>query len=436
MARSGAWHARVHWLMLACCAVFGVSVAAASADGVPAVAAAAHQAATGHQEAAGHRPVVARLDARVAAAARPSPGGATRRTLRGASDRRASGPDTHPAALSGFDCRTMTHCLAVGANAPAMATRLVGEEWNGTSWWRIPAVPRPAGAATVAPGGVACPASHQCVAVGVAYPRTGAGYFAIAAHWNGLRWTTVRAAAPGSASLLASVSCPLPASCYAAGEYTPKGSPAFAPLIEHWNGTTWSAQAVPVPKGSRYGTLTGVSCPSDKFCVAVGTDGASVLIERWNGKAWHIAATDAAPGMLYGVSCPAPASCFAVGGGQAGGGALVERWSGGRWRESAPPVPAGAQYPWLQSVSCVSPDHCLAVGDDINPGTYAAAWNGRSWKLVRMTAKGPHVAYLQQVRCLAATSCVALGATTQVAATQRPESAFWNGKTWRIVPTA
>jgi hypothetical protein len=41
-----------------------------------------------------------------------------------------------------------------------------------------------------------------------------------------------------------------------------------------------------------------------------------------------------------------------------------------------------------------------------------------------------------EVRCLAATSCVALGSVSSTSAAWRSESAFWNGKSWKVVLTA
>jgi hypothetical protein len=355
-----------------------------------------------------------------------------------------SGSGTHhraaapfPVALSGLACRTLTHCIAVGANSPQMATQLISERWNGSGWWPI-AMPKPIGTGDVALGDVACPANHECMAVGVGYQRTGSGYFAIAEHWNGSRWTAARAADPGSSSLVGAVSCPSPRSCYAVGQYTPKDSLAWAPLIEHWDGSEWFQQTAPVPQGTSYGTLSGVSCPTRKFCVAVGTDGAGALIERWNGIRWSaFVPPSSSSAMLYGVSCPWVVSCFAVGtDGMATGGSLVERWKGGTWTGSVTPVPSGSSYPWLQSVSCVSASRCLAVGDDLDPGVYATSWDGRAWHLVSMTADGGHLGELAEVRCVAAASCVALAATTQTSATQRSESAFWNGTRWKVIPTA
>jgi hypothetical protein len=61
------------------------------------------------------------------------------------------------------------------------------------------------------------------------------------------------------------ISCLAADSCEAVGE-------AGAKLVaEAWNGTGWTAQAVPVPAGAASPTLTGRSCVSAAFCEAVGS---------------------------------------------------------------------------------------------------------------------------------------------------------------------
>jgi hypothetical protein len=349
-----------------------------------------------------------------------------------------SGPDaTFPAALGAISCRSLTNCMAIGANFPQMATQMIAERWNGSHWSRL-TMPKPSGVDNVANGGVACPSSGECVAVGVGYPAPSSrgSFFPIAGYWNGSRWTAGRAAAAAS-GILGAVSCPAVRNCYAVGNYTPKGT-SEAPLIEHWNGAKWSRQTAPSPRGASFAILLDVSCPSAKFCVAVGTDGSGVIIERWNGTRWSVSAPRSAPSaMLNGVSCLSASSCFAVGSNlTARGGSLVERWNGKTWSQSTTSVPRNASYPGLQSVSCVSATHCLAVGNYLTNGVYAVSWNGRGWHLVSTTATGGHLGAFGEVRCLAAASCVALAGTTQFAATGRSESAFWNGTRWKVVLTA
>jgi hypothetical protein len=226
--------------------------------------------------------------------------------------------------------------------------------------------------------------------------------------------------------------------CYAVGQYAPKGTENFVPLIEHWNGGTWSKQNAPVPSGTTFGELNAVSCRSTTFCVAVGTDGPGVLIERLNAGGWSKTTPKSAPSAtLFGVSCSSASSCFAVGSNlTTSGGSLVERWNGRTWSTSTTSVPPGASFASLQSVSCVAATHCLAVGDYGTNGVYAASWTGSRWHLVSMTTTGGHLGAFYAVTCLAASNCVALAGTTQFAASTRSESAFWNGTRWKVVLTA
>jgi hypothetical protein len=344
-----------------------------------------------------------------------------------------------PATVVALHCWTMSDCLAVGANFPQMATQAIAERWNGTRWTRG-AMPKPAGADEVTIDALACPSRTECVAVGTGYPPAGSksGAFPIVEYWNGSRWTAARAAEVGSEDFLEAVACPAVKSCYAVGNHLPKDSESSAPLVEHWNGSKWTWENVSVPRGTRDGELAGVSCSSARFCVAVGTDGSGVLIERWNGAAWSMSAPRSGSSAgLYGVSCPSATSCFAVGSTVTkSGGSLVERWNGKAWTASSTPVPRNASFAALQSVSCSSAVRCLAVGDDGNPGVYADSWNGTGWHLVSMTTTGGHIGAFSAVSCLAATSCAALGATTQFAASARSESAFWNGARWKVALTA
>ena len=72
----------------------------------------------------------------------------------------------------------------------------------------------------------------------------------------------------------------------------------FAPLVETWNGTSWTLNATPAPlPAGNGGGFFGISCVNGSDCWAVGTElnetangGNPVgpLIENWNGTAWSI----------------------------------------------------------------------------------------------------------------------------------------------------
>jgi hypothetical protein len=88
------------------------------------------------------------------------------------------------------------------------------------------------------------------------------------------------------------------------------------PIIERWNGSTWSLSPSPNPNANA-AALNGVSCPSSTSCVAVGIANSRTLIEQWDGATWTIAASPNRTGsdfdIMYGVSCTTATACFSVG---------------------------------------------------------------------------------------------------------------------------
>jgi hypothetical protein len=252
------------------------------------------------------------------------------------------------------------------------------------------------------------------------------------------------------------VSCSSPTTCLAVGDYT-NGNDIFV-LAEAWNGTSWTIATVPLPGGSSYGNLLGVTCPSVTACTAVGyyVDGANTnlaLAEAWNGTSFASQPVPTPAGattsMLRAVSCgPSPSiHCEAVGFNYAGGGVvaitLAERWNGTTWSVQHTPAPtnsAGGSYP--TGVSCSSSDACTSVGEafsgsgDSSPG-WAQLWNGTRWTNQKThNPTGADSSVLSAVSCTSTTShvCTAVGDYSN-------GSAFlsfaerWNGKKWIVQKT-
>lgn len=65
------------------------------------------------------------------------------------------------------------------------------------------------------------------------------------------------------------VACRSTTSCVATGLLSASTSPTIAPLVEHWNGSTWASRTVQQPD-SQDSQLSGASCPSASKCYAVG----------------------------------------------------------------------------------------------------------------------------------------------------------------------
>jgi hypothetical protein len=207
------------------------------------------------------------------------------------------------------------------------------------------------------------------------------------------------------------------------------------------------AQPQPAAGTALDSELYGVSCPSASACIAAGDEvtsaGASVaLTEHWNGTAWSVLSTPAPNGSaasyLNGVSCISASACTAVGHYVSNTGmlTLIERWNGSSWSIQSSPNPSGATAGDLNDVSCVSASACTAVGHYLNSaGTYqllAEGWNGTAWSILSVPAPGGATSgYLEGVSCVSASACIGTGvATISGASTALAEG--WNGTAWSV----
>ncbi len=318
----------------------------------------------------------------------------------------------------------------------------------GTSSWSVQWLPVPSSALTVP---LSCSSSTACTAVAAYYPFPSSDSDVLyAVRWDGRRWSREVMADPaGSITVLVGgISCPSGSSCVAVGGFTSGDSPSrYVPLVERWNGTVWSIEAVPAPVGVRLSSrLTSVSCTSPTACTAVGEsaspDGTTPLVERWNGTTWSI--ERATGGTLISVSCTSRRACTAVG--RAGNETLGEGWNGSRWSIQPNPHPRGFGGPGganeLGSVFCASSDACIAVGDSgwgsgFNSVrvTLAESWNGSHWS-AQPTPNPIQLDELNSVSCSSSGSCIAVGDYTDRAGDGTlPLVERWHGGRWSVVPT-
>jgi hypothetical protein len=146
-------------------------------------------------------------------------------------------------------------------------------------------------------------------------------------------------------------------------------------LSEHWNGTAWTIDGVTTPAADLNPDLSGVSCTSASFCMAVGDyyttnngtslSGETGISETWNGAAWKIHSL-AGPGPLpYGVSCTASNACTAVGNFAVTINGAIEPegaqgWNGTKWSVETTVNP-GTTFQFA-GISCTAAKTCTAVG--------------------------------------------------------------------------
>ena len=297
------------------------------------------------------------------------------------------------AVLFGATCWGGAECWAVGGGTGSQggdATGVLTEEWNGAGWKYVPA-PTPAGAVAGFLEGVNCVASSDCWAVGFTTDSNGGALNALTEHWNGSTWSVVAAAGSGQTyDQLVGVSCVTPSDCWAVGSAGPvQQNPNFLPifpravgdqgLVEHWDGTRWSAVTspnFPAPSGAY---LSGITCVTAVDCWTSGstTDSSGTssgaLMEHWNGSDWSTTATPDPPGssasILDGVACTGASHCWASGSvGPFGGGGgsqfqpnhFIESWNGSSW--SIQPSPDVTALSFLSSVTCQANSACWVVG--------------------------------------------------------------------------
>ena len=219
----------------------------------------------------------------------------------------------------------------------------------------------------------------------------------LAMHWDGTSWTRVATPVQGGSAIFAAVAATSAANAWAVGSIGPGPGVAASgsPLIEHWNGTAWSAQPFAVPVAG--GQLVAVAATSADNAWAVGhtgdnrkSAGQATLIEHWNGTAWrrvHSPDPQGRGNFLQGVTAITADDAWAVGYTVTGSGvyhALTMHWDGSAW--SVVTSPAGDIN--LRAVSASSADDVWAVGltDECGHGgsrctTVAMHWDGSNWTL-------------------------------------------------------
>jgi hypothetical protein len=232
------------------------------------------------------------------------------------------------------------------------------------------------------------------------------------------------------------------------------------PLAERWDGRRWTLQSIRGGGLENDRWLTGVSCTSATWCVAVGvsrdsSSGGFVdysLVEHWNGVRW--AQRGVGAGGLSAVSCVSARACVAVGttrSSYSGGDgdaiyAVARRWDGRRWSAQRIQRSGAWAQTSLRGVSCQG-DACVAVGSfgtgerstatggTCTKGALVERWDGRAWSI--QSAPVPPAAkdvVLDQVSCPLATRCMVTGVYTNDRGQSIMFAARWTGAGWTILP--
>jgi hypothetical protein len=273
---------------------------------------------------------------------------------------------------------------------------LYGSHWNGSKWSDddMPIVGPDDGTAFIT--GVASVQGGRTWAVGsyFAGPAEQA-QFTLILRWNSSSKSWVRAKSPspagsgdGAFSELNAVATDSRTDAWAVGESSPEASGPATTLIEHWDGTNWTAVPSPNPgtPACSDDELRGVTASAAATWAVGDACGKPIVLQLQNGK-WTAKATPKAPGVnehLASVAATSASDAWAVG--KAGSRPLVLHWNGTRWGKPRVAFPAGAKSAEFSGVTAVSPTAAWAVGTAGYPHgktkMLIEKWNGKKWTLV------------------------------------------------------
>jgi len=221
----------------------------------------------------------------------------------------------------------------------------------------------------------------------------------LAEHWNGTGWSVVASPNPGvDVSDLFAVDAASSDDVWAVGSYRPMatpegmGRPRFQPLVEHWDGSSWSVVKSP-DLGPDGGWLLGVEAVSRSDVWAVGQTLGRVgrtVAEHWDGVRWAVVPTPSRDrlSILRSVSVVGPDDVWAVGvwDKELDFHTLVEHWDGDQWTiVPSPDRGAGAEF---MGVLALGPENVWAVGLSYVSKTSSDGrsliehWDGEHWSIV------------------------------------------------------
>jgi hypothetical protein len=271
--------------------------------------------------------------------------------------------------------------------------------------------------------------------------------YTLAEHWDGKSWRQVTTPSPPGGGFLVGVAATSPANAWAVGLAGPgSGVPSpTTPLIEHWNGKTWTIQRIQIPADGGQLDRVAATSPANAWAVGYTGDasegtGQQTLIEHWNGKTWTRVASpnvsNASASSLTGVTVISADNAWAVGSANVGNSreTLILYWNGRDWTQVPSATPGGdAQLigvaaSWTHNIWAVgitNPNLCGNGGPQCQ--TLIEHWNSKRWKVI--SSPNPPSGYLNllwDISAVSRTDIWAVG-TTDYGSTLIEH---WNGTSW------
>jgi hypothetical protein len=203
--------------------------------------------------------------------------------------------------LSGVTSLSPSNAWAVGGTYYDGPEGPLVEHYNGTAW-SISSTPSVPGGLLTA---VTAVSASDIWAIGN-NPDAGTG---IVMNYNGTNWTQTSVPAPSGTDWdLTGISADSASDVWATG-YTYNvldTADAVQPIVEHFNGTSWTLTDLPVPSGYTYAAIANVLAISstDIWATGYSTSGSTdvALFENFNGTSWTIEPAPSLSGYSLGFN--------------------------------------------------------------------------------------------------------------------------------------
>ena len=262
-------------------------------------------------------------------------------------------------------------------------------------------------------------------------------------HWNGTSWSIhATPATVGPDSEIQGMASTAHDDVWAVGTTGDfLGSGSSQTFAMHWSGSAWAL--VPTPNLAN-AALQAVAARSPADAWAAGTNGSGVgLLEHWNGSTWTAIAGAPGAGDLDGVAFVPHGTVWAVGTSSdpstGAATSFAEHRINGHWVRTPTPSPLDTDADdvnELDSVTALSPTNAWAVGTVGNEDTgvpyrsFILHWNGVEWRRVPAQSPDPGGDPLFAVLARNAKDVWAAGYGVEFGPKSHAILQHWNGTRW------
>ena len=274
--------------------------------------------------------------------------------------------------LAGIAAIAANNIWAVGENDSSNMQETLVEHWNGKAWSIISSPNFAPSGNTLAAISVVTAKDIWAVGTTTSASST-SGYQPLIEHWNGTQWST--SSSPAISGRLFSVAAVGPNDAWAVGWVSSTNDIQI--LTEHWNGSAWSVVTSSGP-GLAINRLNGVAAISAHNVWAVGEDTNSSapsaefnpLIEHWNGSSWSVVTStlQGTSDLLNGIAAVSSRNIWVVGDYRSGIDpmgpyfTLIEHWNGSAWTVVNSPSPGSLASDLVAAARVPATRRVWAVG--------------------------------------------------------------------------